>query len=94
MLAQFSIWPLDEPHMAKDMSQLTEVLQRHGVEYEMGPMGTTVQGEWNDVMGAIEACHRHLRDSHRRVFTSITIDDDATRPQDLQQTKNKVAASS
>lgn len=92
MLAQFSVWPLDEPHMAKDMSQLTDVLDTLGVHYEMGPMGTTLQGDWAQVMEAIEKCHHHVRNHHSRVFTSITIDDDATRKQDMREAKAKLSA--
>lgn len=78
MLAQFSIWPLDQLHMSKDIADVTQVLEQSGVRYKVGPMATTVEGQWQDVMAAIQACHETLRAAHQRVLTTITIDDDAT----------------
>jgi len=92
MLAQFSIWPLDNPHMSKDIADITTVLDQCEVEYEVGPMGTTVTGEWQDVMDAIHACCQVARRDHQRVLTTIMIDDDATRRQSLHEGVAKVAA--
>ena len=90
MLAQFSIWPLDQPHMSKDVADVTHVLEQSGVRYEVGPMATTVEGEWHDVMNAIHACHEALRAAHQRVLTTITIDDDATRALNMSEATAKV----
>jgi uncharacterized protein (TIGR00106 family) len=92
MLAQFSIWPLDDPHLGDDMIEVTEVLEKMKISYQVGPMGTSIQGEWNNVMSAVQACHEAVRASHRRVLTSITIDDDPTRPQSLEEAVIKANA--
>jgi uncharacterized protein (TIGR00106 family) len=92
MLAQFSIWPLDDPHMSSDLARVAEMLDRMGSKYQLGPMGTTIEGSWPEVMKAIEACHQQVRDSHDRVLTTITIDDDSTRSQNLAEPAAKVAA--
>lgn len=85
MLAQFSIWPLDDPHLADDMEEIAEVLDGLQVHYEIGPLATTIEGDWKAVLGAVQACHTAVRASHRRVLTTVTIDDDATRPQSLSK---------
>ena len=36
---------------------------------------TSVEGDWEQVMGAIKACHQALAGKHARVITTITIDD-------------------
>lgn len=92
MLAQFSIWPLDQPHMSKEIADVTQVLEQSGVRYEVGPMATTVEGQWPDVMDAIHACHETLRAAHQRVLTTITIDDDATRALNMSEATAKVSA--
>jgi len=89
MLAQFSIWPLDKPHMSHEVAQIASILEDRNVTYELGPMGTSIEGEWSEVMSAVEACHRAVREQHARVLTSITIDDDTQRPQSLAQAKSK-----
>ena len=92
MLAQFGIWPLDRPHLSDDMASISQVLDQLGVRYEIGPMGTTIEGEWHEVMDAIHACHEAMRGPHQRIVTNITIDDDTTRPLRIRQATEKVAA--
>lgn len=92
MLAEFSVWPLDRPHMSEDIASITQVLDQAGVRYQVGAMGTTIEGEWHDVMEAIHACHKTLRAAHQRVLTTITIDDDATRALKMSESTAKVSA--
>jgi len=92
MLAQFSIWPLDNPHLSQDVAAVTEVLDQAGVNFQVNAMSTTVEGQWQDVMNAIHACHQAVRAAHTRVLTSINIDDDATRPLNMAEATAKVEA--
>lgn len=92
MLAEFSIWPLDDPHLSKDVATATEVLDKAGVNYKVNAMSTTVEGEWDDVMNAVRACHQAIRTRHARVVTTITIDDDATRRLNMAEATAKVEA--
>lgn len=75
MIVQFSINPMDSEHISKDIDQITDYLDEAGVEYSVGPIGTSIQGDWNSVMPVIQKCHQMIVDGHRRVLTSITIDD-------------------
>lgn len=90
MIAQFSIWPLDNPHLSKDVAAAAEILDQLEVSYEVNAMGTTVEGDWEEVMAAIHACHQALRSCHTRVLTSITIDDDSTRTLRMREATAKV----
>ena len=92
MLAQFSIWPLDNPHLSRDINDVAQVLGQSRVRYEVGPMGTTVEGDWHSVMEAVHACHKFLRGSHQRIVTTITIDDDATRSLKMENATSKISA--
>ena len=75
MLAEFSIVPTDELHMSRDVARVVEVLEGSGVDYRLGPMGTSLEGDWDSVMTAIKACHQAVTNGHGRVITTITIDD-------------------
>ncbi len=74
---QFSLWPLDDPHLKDEMKEVTDVLDKHGLKYEMNTMSTTLKGDWDEVMACIKECHTVLRERHNRVLCQITIDDDA-----------------
>ncbi|MBI5694318.1 MAG: MTH1187 family thiamine-binding protein [Nitrospirae bacterium] len=76
MIAQFSVVPLGigasaSAHVAK----VIRLIDESGLEYRMNPMGTVVEGEWDEVMGLIEKCHRLVLDDVERVLTTVTIDD-------------------
>jgi uncharacterized protein (TIGR00106 family) len=71
---------MDETHLSKDVAQMMEILENEGVKYCLGPMGTGVEGTWNQVMSAIRDCHELMLKKHSRVITTITIDD-RTEPQ-------------
>ena len=94
MLTQYCIWPLDNPHMSRDVTEVAHILDTAGVHYQVGPMRTTIEGEWSDVMPALRAGHEAVRQKHSRVLTTITIDDDATRPLQMAEATAKVKAGS
>ncbi len=76
MLAEFTIVPLDKGEsLSEYVSQVLELVDESGLEYRLTPMGTVVEGDWDEVMGLIKRCHQHMRKHSRRVSTSIKIDD-------------------
>ena len=75
MLAQFTVHPMDETHLSRDVAQMMEILDKEDVKYCLGPMATAVEGSWEHVMSAIRCCHDAMRERHARVITTITIDD-------------------
>jgi uncharacterized protein YqgV (UPF0045/DUF77 family) len=77
MLAQFSIWPLVGAVVKVTTAHtISEALDGLEVKYEVGSMGTTIEGDWDQVMAAILVCHQAVAARHSRVLTNITIDDE------------------
>jgi uncharacterized protein (TIGR00106 family) len=83
MLAEFSIYPLQTEHMSKDVAKVIETLEGAGLKYQLGPMSTAVEGNWEEVLGAIRACHQAVAREHGRVITTIVIDDRKNQPHHL-----------
>ncbi|MFW6176337.1 MAG: MTH1187 family thiamine-binding protein [Thermoplasmatota archaeon] len=76
MLAEFSVVPLDKREsLSKYVSQILDIVDNSGLEYKLTPMGTVVEGEWDEVMSMIKKCHHHMREHSNRVDTRIAIDD-------------------
>lgn len=75
MLAQFTVHPMDETHLSRDVAQMLEILDKEDVKYCLGPMATAVEGSWEHVMSAIRCCHETMLTKHARVITTITVDD-------------------
>ncbi len=76
MLVQFSIIPLGKgPGIGDDVAKVLKMVDNSGLPYKINPMGTVVEGKWDDVMGLIKKCHSIVLKSGERVVTSISIDD-------------------
>jgi uncharacterized protein (TIGR00106 family) len=76
MLVEFSIVPLGSGSSVSD--RVTEVLKAvdaSGLPYRMNPMGTVIEGEWEEVLKLIKKCHRIALRQETRVLTNIRIDD-------------------
>lgn len=76
MIAEFSIVPLDKgPHLGKEVASILDIVDRSGLPYELTPMGTIVEGSWDEIIGLIRRCHEKEREGSGRVLTTIHIDD-------------------
>jgi uncharacterized protein (TIGR00106 family) len=85
MLAEFSIYPMQTEHMSRDVAKVIETLENAGLNYHLGPMSTALEGNWEQVMAAIQRCHQVVTLSHDRVITTIVIDDRKNQPHHLAE---------
>jgi uncharacterized protein (TIGR00106 family) len=75
VLAEVSIWPMDKgesvgPYVAKAL----DVIDRSGLPYKLGPLGTCIEGEWGAVMNVIQQCYERLAADCNRISCTIKID--------------------
>lgn len=76
MIVEFTVVPLDKGESLGDyVSEVIDLVDRSGLDHCLTPMGTIVEGDWDEIMGLVKACHMHMRSHSRRVSTSIKIDD-------------------
>ena len=76
VLAEFSITPMVEGDMRPFIDAALEQLDNAGVRYEVGPVGTTVEGEIDHVLLAIKNAHEAVMEQGvSRVVTEIRIDE-------------------
>ncbi len=83
MLVEFSVVPCGKGEgISEDVAKVIETIEQSGLPYKLNPMGTVVEGEWDEVMGLIKKCHDTVLDGAGRVVTRIAIDDRPGRPAD------------
>ena len=81
MLAFFSVAPDDHwEHMGKYVAKSIQIIKDSGLSYELGPMGTSVEGEPEEVFDLIKKVHINMRQYSQRIGTIVKIDDDVRRP--------------
>ncbi|MBN2170947.1 MAG: MTH1187 family thiamine-binding protein [Candidatus Krumholzibacteriota bacterium] len=78
MLAFFTIVPaIAGESLGEPVARVLDLVDRSGLPYRFGPMGTTVEGEWDEVMDLVKRCHLLMREYSGRVSTLVKIDDRA-----------------
>ena len=76
MLVEFSIFPISSGvSLSKYVARSIEIIQKSGLPYKMNPMGTVIEGEYDEVMDLVRKCHMRMRRDNDRVVTIIKIDD-------------------
>jgi conserved hypothetical protein TIGR00106 len=76
ILAEFSITPIGAGEsLSAYVAECMKIVKESGLPHELTAMGTIVEGEWDEVMAVIKACHMAVRAKCRRVSTLIKIDD-------------------
>ncbi|MBS1114350.1 MAG: putative cytosolic protein, partial [Nitrospirae bacterium] len=61
--------------MSAKVAEVLDIVDSSGLPYKLTPMGTIVEGEWNDLMRLVRQCHRKMMKNEERVLTRILIDD-------------------
>jgi len=75
IMAEFSIVPLGEGvSISRFVAKAVEVVADSGLEYRLTPMGTVVEGEWDDVFGVIKNAFDAVHDDSLRTTCTIKID--------------------
>ena len=82
MLAELEIIPIgtQSPSISSLLAEVAKLIDRSGLDYRVGPMGTVVEGEWDRIMTLAKQCHQAMFASASRVMTTIRIDDRKDRP--------------
>ena len=82
MLAEFSIVPVGkETSISPIVAKALDLVDKSGLSYKVNPMGTVVEGSWDEVMDLIKKCHDVLLDESNRVITTIILDERTDKPE-------------
>jgi len=75
VLLEFSMYPLGKGESVSEyVARSLDIIDKSGVAYRLTPMGTVLEGEWDEVMAVVKACHEAIRADCSRVETGIKID--------------------
>ncbi len=75
MLLEFSMSPLGKgesvgPYVARSL----DIIDRSGVPYRLNPMGTVLEGEFDEVMGVVRQCLDAMAQDCDRVTCVVKFD--------------------
>ena len=75
MIAELSVMPIGKGESVSIwVSRAIEVIDRSGLKYQVGPLGTSIEGEWEQIAPVIGQCLRVLSRDCRRIQFSLRAD--------------------
>jgi uncharacterized protein (TIGR00106 family) len=71
LLIELSMSPMGKgDSVSKWVARAVDVIDRSGLDYRLGPMGTCIEGEWDEVMAVVRDCWKAMgRDCPRITFS-------------------------
>lgn len=86
MLIEFSIIPIGAgSSIGEQLARVLKIVDASGLPYKVNPMGTVIEGSWNEIIKLIKKCHDTVMKSGDRVYTTISIDDRKGKPNRIEE---------
>ncbi|OHE56081.1 MAG: hypothetical protein A2027_01655 [Thermodesulfovibrio sp. RBG_19FT_COMBO_41_18] len=86
MLIEFSIIPIGVGSSLGDqLAEVLKIVDASGLPYKINPMGTVIEGEWDEIMKLIKKCHNTVMKTGERAVTTISIDDRKGKPNRIDE---------
>jgi len=75
LLLEFSMYPTDKgAGVSAYVARSLEIIDASGLPYRLGPMGTTLEGEYDEVMAVVRRCFERMSEDCDRVACQVKLD--------------------
>lgn len=75
VLLEFSMSPLGKGEsVGRYVARSLDIIDKSGVAYRLNPMGTVLEGEWNDVFRVVQKCYERMKKDCNRISCTIKVD--------------------
>jgi uncharacterized protein (TIGR00106 family) len=75
VLLEFSMSPMGKGESVSTfVARSLEIVDSSGLDYRLNPMGTVLEGEWDEVFKVVRDCFEAMRADCDRITCSIKVD--------------------
>lgn len=75
VLLEFAMSPLSKGEsVSAFVARSLDIIDKSGLPYQLTPMGTILEGEWDEVMKVVSDCFKLMSSDCDRIGTTIKID--------------------
>ena len=75
VLLEFAMSPLNKGEsVSAFVARSLDIIDKSGLPYQLTPMGTILEGEWEEVMAVVTACYTAMKSDCDRISTTIKVD--------------------
>ena len=76
MLVMFSIAPFAKGEsLSKYVAESIDIIEKSGLPTQSTPMGTIIEGGWDEIFDVINKCRKKMRKHANRISIKIWVDD-------------------
>lgn len=75
VLLEFSMSPFSKGEsVSRYVSRSLDMIDHSGMDYRINPMGTVIEGSWDQVFGLVKRCFEAMKKDCNRISVSIKVD--------------------
>lgn len=75
LLLEFSMYPTDKgAGVSAQVARSLEIIDASGLPYRLGPMGTTLEGEYDEVLAVVRRCFERMSEDCDRIACQVKMD--------------------
>ena len=75
VLLEFAMSPGGKGESVSEyVARILDIIDKSGVPYQLTPMGTILEGDWDTVMGVVGACFKALQADCTRIGMNLKMD--------------------
>ncbi|MDP3427522.1 MAG: MTH1187 family thiamine-binding protein [Humidesulfovibrio sp.] len=75
VIVELSLFPLDKGQsVGAFVARAVGIIRQSGLACQLTPMGTCIEGQWDEVMAVVDQCFKALAQDSDRVYLSLKAD--------------------
>ena len=75
VLLEFAMAPGGKGESVSEyVARILDVIDKSGLPYQLTPMGTILEGDWDEVMAVVTACFKALQPDCTRIGMNLKVD--------------------
>ncbi len=72
VIVELSVFPIDKGiSVSPYVARVLRIIEQSGLAYQLNPMGTCIEGEWQQVLEVVDACFKDLEKDCDRIYLTI-----------------------
>jgi uncharacterized protein (TIGR00106 family) len=75
VIIDFAIFPMDKGEsLSPYVARAIKIINESGLSHKLHPMGSCIEGEWEEVMGVVDKCFQELKKDCNRINVNFKAD--------------------
>ncbi len=75
VIVDFAIFPMDKGEsLSPYVARAIKIINESGLSHKLHPMGSCIEGEWEEVMSVIDRCFQELKNDCNRINVNFKAD--------------------